>query len=188
LTGTDASIADPDGNRIAVRMVYYAPASVSASQGEPDGVRVTWDPVPGAAGYRVYRGESEDPEAAEALTDWLDSAVLSYLDTSATGRGVVGGGCVGPDGVTYYYWVRARKDAGHEGSLSAVAAPGYLDAEKARGSAAPTYATVLPGADSSGSAGGDFLILAGVVVLLGILSRHPVRRGARCPVDEEVPS
>ncbi|NLX24222.1 MAG: S8 family serine peptidase [Phycisphaerae bacterium] len=75
-----------------------APTNVSASDGTFLGYcRVTWDAVPGATHYRVWRSTTNDPQTADTLGSWRTET--SYDDTSAI------------SGAVYYYWVTAANDA-----------------------------------------------------------------------------
>jgi hypothetical protein len=133
VTASDAAVATVDTVLAANRLVYYASAQVTASQGQSDGVLVQWAAVPGATAYQLYRSEANDPQNAEAITDWLAAPGTSYHDTSAAAATVSGSGCAGANGSTeptYYYWVRARNEAQQEGTLNAVAGAGYRGAAK----------------------------------------------------------
>lgn len=71
------------------------PASVSATDGKPGQVTVTWKTVAGATHYRVYRADA-DGAGKTALGDWQTET--SFVDTSCRG------------GVTYWYYVVAAVD------------------------------------------------------------------------------
>ncbi len=79
---------------------------VQASAGELVHVQLSWETVPGADRYKVYRSAINDSTSADELTSWQSST--SFVDNSAT------------PGLTYYYWVRAATDHTGEriGSLS----------------------------------------------------------------------
>jgi fibronectin type 3 domain-containing protein len=71
------------------------PANVQATDDEyDDRVRVTWDSVPGADEYEVYRAESASGSKAELAT----TGSTAYSDRTAT------------PGTNYYYWVKACSD------------------------------------------------------------------------------
>ena len=75
-----------------------APQNVEASDGTySDRVRITWDPVPGAARYEVHRATSRDG-SYEPLRE---TTATSYDDTTVTA------------GTTYWYKVRAWNVAGY---------------------------------------------------------------------------
>ena len=79
-----------------------APTGVSASDGTyTDRIRVSWNASDGAASYAVYRSGSVSGEKTVAATT---------LGTSIddTGSSVL-------PGMTYYYWVTARNQAGESG-------------------------------------------------------------------------
>ena len=111
---SEPSMADPVAGAVLMILLGNcgappAPSGVTASQGEADGVRIEWQGAAGATGYLVYRGTSDDPATATAVSGWLP-ALTSYLDTDAAAPAAVGGGCAGPaltQVQRYYYWVRA---------------------------------------------------------------------------------
>lgn|GEM_PF-3580806 len=79
---------------------------VTASDGTyTDKVLITWQQVPEASNYQVYRNEVEDRETATRISDW--PAGLSFEDTTAL------------VGKTYYYYVTsASSDRGdHESPI-----------------------------------------------------------------------
>jgi len=112
ISGANASMADESSNAVAVRMIYFAPASVTVSA-DPDGVLVQWSEVVGADGYRVYRSESEDPEMADAITRSLDASTLSFVDDSVPTNTEDPGYCQ-----NLFYWVAAENEDGDDGALS----------------------------------------------------------------------
>jgi Zn-dependent metalloprotease/N-acetylneuraminic acid mutarotase/fibronectin type 3 domain-containing protein len=68
------------------------PTHVAASEGVyTDKVRVSWDTLPGATYYEVYRAENSS--STKSLVE--SPAASPYADTGT------------PPGVTYYYWVKA---------------------------------------------------------------------------------
>ena len=171
-SGADPSMSNALGISIATQIVYFASPHVSVSQGETDGIHVEWTAVDAATGYRVFRAETNDPNAAEPITDWLDSTVLSYLDTSAEPVQAANAGCPGTIQLKpiYYYWVNARLDAAHEGSLSAPGAAGYVAAAKAS-----TGAAVLPLPFRVGDAMGDIALFGVVAAVLAGVARSRSR-------------
>ena len=111
-----------------------APQSVSASDGLPDGVLVTWSAVDGASEYRVLRGATSNPAAATLITPW--QAQTTYMDTSAPapqGNFGCGEGTV----TTFFYWVEARARQGCNSPLSA-------PDEGSRGTEKAVYEKALP--------------------------------------------
>jgi fibronectin type 3 domain-containing protein len=91
----------PSKGRRALGAVNPA-TGVSASDGSLCGlIRVNWNPVAGAAHYRVYRAPSETGTKI-AISPW--QATNSYDDTTAA-----------PESV-YHYWVKATIDDSDEGS------------------------------------------------------------------------
>jgi uncharacterized delta-60 repeat protein len=82
----------------AVSPPLPAPTGVSASDGTyTDSVRITWNSVPGAGYYQVYRNTIDNSSSATVLGTWQSG--ISYDDYSAT------------PGQTYYYWVKAATDS-----------------------------------------------------------------------------
>jgi len=70
------------------------PTGVSASDGTyPSEVRVTWNSVPGANHYRVYRNTSNNSSGAIALGTWQTGTAYDDFSVSV--------------GQTYWYWVKA---------------------------------------------------------------------------------
>jgi hypothetical protein len=80
-----------------------APESVSATDGVyTDKVLISWNPSPGADGYKIYRAGDNDSASAELLATNPSSA---YEDTTAT------------PGTIYFYWIKAV-GGGQESSFS----------------------------------------------------------------------
>lgn len=74
-----------------------APDQVEASSGTfTEYVEISWQPVTGATGYRVFRGLLPDASSAVNLATRLTSTI--FEDTTAD------------PGVTYHYWVQAEMD------------------------------------------------------------------------------
>jgi hypothetical protein len=113
ISGVNASMADESSNAVAVRMIYFAPSSVTVSA-DPEGVLVEWSEVVGANRYWVYRSESEDPETANTISYSLGASTLSFVDDSV------------PTDITedpeycqnLFYWVAAENEDGDDGTLS----------------------------------------------------------------------
>ncbi len=125
---TNASVADVNGDGIGTNLVYFAPASVTASQDRSDGIAVSWSEVDGAVAYQVYRSASSDPSTAAALTDWGGSDTREYLDASEEALAAVGMQCSRVNRL--YYWVRAVDASGEQGTLNAVAGQGAVASSK----------------------------------------------------------
>ena len=78
--------------------VLEAPPVVRAGAGTSvDGVKVSWQAVPEATGYRIWRGVSSRPGEAALLLP--QTASLNYIDTNA------------PVGKLYYYWLQSVNGA-----------------------------------------------------------------------------
>ena len=98
------------------------PEDVVASNGTLAGqVRITWDAVPGADRYMVYRSLGTDPAAAELLDTITGTA---YTDITAEvldpAKQDAGNGCIllppsTPEANAYQYWVRATSVCGTSG-------------------------------------------------------------------------
>jgi hypothetical protein len=141
---------------------------VSASDGAyADRVSVVWDPVDGAAGYRVYRNETDDPETAAPLGDWQTGTAYDDYDAGQPSSAV---GCTGSTGTgTYFYWVKARNACGRETDFSPSdqgRRGGTVPAEKKAATVLPTHFP-LPG-----SLGDAALMLACATLLLTRKSGH----------------
>lgn len=144
--GAASSATAPDGTtRIPINFVDGSilvgcepadiPTGVTATQGLPDRVDVSWNAVatPNAE-YRVYRSTSDDPETATPLgTAWVAGTTFSDLSALPADAGGIAGCCLfgEPIPVQYYYWVKARTATGCESALSATPAIGYRGAGKA---------------------------------------------------------
>lgn len=103
------------------------PTGVSASDGTyPDKVRITWNPVQGAAQYLIYRSDS----GSGGQVNIGGSVTTTYDDASAS------------PGTTYYYWVKALWS--FMGTLSDYSAPdaGWRAAQ----ASAPTLLSPVNGA------------------------------------------
>lgn len=71
-----------------------APTNVAATDGDYNyKVKITWDGVPDAVQYRIYRSLTNDIESATVMAD---TAGIYFNDYSVS------------PGITYYYWVSAR--------------------------------------------------------------------------------
>ncbi len=103
-----SSLSSPDTGYISV---LPAPANVMASQAAfDDKIAVSWDPVPGASLYQVFRALSNSVDAASPFSPEINST--SFDDTNAL------------IDLHYFYWVKAGFNGDWSGfSLSA---EGYL--------------------------------------------------------------
>ena len=90
------------------------PQNVSATDGlYTDQVRITWDSVPGASYYRVYRAASSGGTKT-ALGSWQTGT--TYYDTTVT------------PGTTYYYFVTAAiNSSGDRESIYSTSNTGYAE-------------------------------------------------------------
>ena len=107
-----------------------APTGVYATDGtSATGVTVSWNATPGADGYKVYRGTSNNPDAAEEVSSVPS---VSFDDTSAS------------PGTLYYYWVVATNavsesaKSAYETGFRSLAAPTGVSATTVSGAAAVT--------------------------------------------------
>jgi cytochrome c peroxidase len=82
-----------------------SPTGVIASDGVYNNkVTIWWDAIRGATSYRIFRGVTNDPQAA---IDVGSTAASSFIDQTAT------------PGQPFFYWVRAE----NAGGVSALSAP-----------------------------------------------------------------
>nr|NQU92698.1 hypothetical protein [Bacteroidota bacterium] len=90
--------ASPGYSEIASGYRAWADApDATATKGTFDSkIDITWNAVPGATYYRVYRNDENSPSGASPVTDWQTG--LSYSDFTAT------------QGEYYYYWVKAANN------------------------------------------------------------------------------
>lgn len=92
-----------------------APVLESCYSQDRTAVRVHWTAVEGASGYQLYR--TEDPEGSWTCVKTVTGgATLNYRNVGLT------------EGVTYYYKVRAFRDADGSRTYSAFSNAGYLPA------------------------------------------------------------
>lgn len=116
--------APSGGDSGAIGPPPAAPTGAAASSTFCDRVCVSWNPVPDASGYRLYRNIVDDCTSAQLVysppaSPWCDFTVTS--------------------GVLYYYWVRSETPCGTS-ACSTPAASG-----QAGGIAAPTGVSVADG-------------------------------------------
>ena len=95
-----------------------APTNISASNGHyGDRIEVSWDEVPNAQLYRVYRSREDNPNLRVILGPW--QAEPRYVDRTAE------------NGRRYHYWVKVS-DGKQIGDFS-TAGSGYLKVDKLMG-------------------------------------------------------
>jgi hypothetical protein len=148
-----------------------APTGVTASTGDLAGVTVSWSAAAGAFEYRVYRARTSDPSAVEAVSDWM-AGVTSWLDASAAVPvDVISLGCQGgsPLTVHYYYWVRARDEAGCPSGYS-------QPAEGWRGAGLDKAAVLSAGLIGSAPADAGLFAAAALVLAAGAAIRNRRQR------------
>lgn len=90
-SGTSSFSASDSGYRMLA-----APTGVSATEGNSNGVTVTWTGVAGATSYEIGRGDEDATEPASVIGT---ATSASYIDTTAV------------PGETYTYFVRAKAAA-----------------------------------------------------------------------------
>lgn len=175
--GAESSATAPDGTtRIPINFVdgtvlagcdpAETPTGVTATQGLPDRVDISWNAVatPNAE-YRVYRNTQNDPATAAPLgTAWVTGTTFSDLSALPPDAGGIAGCCLfgEPIPVQYYYWVKARTETGCESALSATPAIGYRGSGKLA-------------AGEPASAAADGLVLGLAAFLLCAYSRRSIR-------------
>lgn len=101
----DSAVHDESDQDFAINCPPEPPANVSATQGEPGLVTVTWDPVDSAIEYAIYRSDQNDPATAQLMG--VTTAQV-YEDLEAPEPLNPGIGCRGD--LVYqprYYWVKA---------------------------------------------------------------------------------
>ncbi|MBQ8201125.1 MAG: caspase family protein [Clostridia bacterium] len=93
------------GNSSRVAMVGSPMETPSFTQYDwtSTGLQLTWDAIPGASGYVIYRRAFHDDVTAYKKLVVLDEPVTSYVDTTMT------------PGVVYYYFVYSFKTCQPEG-------------------------------------------------------------------------
>jgi hypothetical protein len=74
-----------------------APTATASDGTYTDRVEVTWNTVPGATHYRVYRGTYSHPVLSDPVSGWQTPTSFSDL-TAGTA-------------IKYYYWIKASQDA-----------------------------------------------------------------------------
>ena len=107
-----------------------APTGVYATDGtSATGVTVSWNTTPGAEGYKVYRGTSNNPDAAEVVSS---VSSVSFDDTTAE------------PGTLYFYWIVATNTVSEsaksavETGFRSIPAPTGITATTMSGAAAVT--------------------------------------------------
>ncbi len=104
-TGPFAITADSSITWLWATNVLAAPGAVAAGAGASvDGVEISWQAAPEAAGYRIWRGITRNPGVAAMLLP--GTSALRYTDTNAL------------VGKLYYYWLQSTND----GAVSAFSA------------------------------------------------------------------
>jgi len=176
--GVSFDVVTADGGIQVSCVAPNAPGNVTASRGRTDGVLVTWNSVPGATGYRVFRNSVDNPFTATALgSEW--QASLSFLDTTAPPADITlpsNQGCSGSNSGTitnqFYYWVKARTTSDCESAFSLPALgyrlPGVTASRGASGESPPHRAPY-----------GDGVVMASVTALFVCFSRKAGRRVSR---------
>ncbi|MCK4662304.1 MAG: hypothetical protein KAT68_05525 [Bacteroidales bacterium] len=98
-------------------LVLYTPENVTASLIKYDKITISWDEVPGATHYKVYRNTTNDvyDPGTEVVLNWTDVPSLKYDDI------------YGLSGITYYYWIKAAtNNTGANQSAYSSSAEGYV--------------------------------------------------------------
>lgn len=143
----DLEVEVSDGRILVPCTPPAAPTSVSATQGQPDAVVVTWTAAPtSGATYRVYRAEVNNPASALPLGQAPVSGT-TFTDITALAPVVPAGGCAcnaEPAVVRYFYWVRTLSPTACESAFSTPAAEGFRGTAKAASAAAKTAFDTLP--------------------------------------------
>jgi outer membrane protein assembly factor BamB/fibronectin type 3 domain-containing protein len=97
--GTSGFSSSDSGYSVTTVVAPSAPAGVAASKGAyTDRVRVSWSAVSNASAYEVWRSTTSDSASASKLDP--DATSSPFDDTTVTVD------------TTYYYWVKAKIDAG----------------------------------------------------------------------------
>lgn len=93
---------------------FFRPSAPPVAPGDliaettPQGIRLHWDSVPGAAGYHILRAGSQDFSHAEIISRQNDFVGTSFLDHSAH------------PGMEYFYRIQSYNSAGDSESVPAV--------------------------------------------------------------------
>jgi hypothetical protein len=159
----DSGFSEPD---LGYSAVLSPPANVEASDAEYAGsVHVTWDAVPGATSYMVYRSLADMPDdSMELLAASVTDTTYEDYDVSGGGMACIGGG----EQWQYYYWVRASDGNGD----SCFSEPDLGYSGKASLPAALQTASV-PGSLERHGPFGDMLVLMTPALLLIAIRRRP---------------
>jgi len=95
VVANDGGLAGPNAGPASGYQPLDAPGNLQAVSDEnAGGVELTWDLVPEASVYQVFRSTTNNINTAVKIVGAITD--LNYLDTTAV------------TGTTYYYWVRAR--------------------------------------------------------------------------------
>jgi hypothetical protein len=95
------------GKDLEVMTRPAAPTNLQATDGQSTGpVELSWDPVPEADSYRVYRDTGSDPTYATHVSNGADPQTPGFVDAGASANQV------------YHYWVTAWSDTAGESDKS----------------------------------------------------------------------
>lgn len=165
----DLEIEISDGRVVVPCTPPAAPTGVTATQGAPDAVTVSWN-ASGTVGatYRVYRSETSSFADAVPLGSGPTSQTTFADITALAPVQPVGCSCnATPEIVHYFYWVRTVSAAGCESTFSDPAAEGYRGSAKTASAVAKTVLDTLP---SETSVDGRFVVAAGGTVAVRLES------------------
>jgi hypothetical protein len=97
-----------------------APEAAIASDGTfSDRVQVTWETVPRAFEYRVYRSLTDDPTTAAPVSEWVAATSFDDVGAAAPDAPICALFGDAEPGTAHVYWVRARIGENCASGLSA---------------------------------------------------------------------
>lgn len=143
----DLSVEVSDGRITVPCTTPNAPTAVTATQGQPDAVVVSWTASTSPnVQYRVYRALTNDAAAAQPLGTGPQAATtFSDITALAPIQPSTGCACNAQATIThYFYFVRAVAPSGCESEFSTPGAEGFRGTAQAASAKAATVLDTLP--------------------------------------------